>query len=142
MSADEERARFETAKAFLAAVGPSAGESASKRGFESSIKDAIIATCRALVKVARVQEDHRKSLDAILRLAGKTWLECCCQRYRLLVVFPEGNSDVLSSDSVDDTPIKLVIRPDLKRYGDSQGRNLIRGEPLAGWKGLTEVYMQ
>jgi hypothetical protein len=126
----------------MSAVEPSAIESALKSSFEDSIIAAMTATCHALRKVARIQEDHRKSLQSILRLAAKTWLEVCSQRYRLIVLLPDGFGDILSSKPTDESPFTLIVKPDLKRYGDSQGSGLMRGELLGGWKGLVQTYGQ
>ncbi|KAH7095167.1 hypothetical protein FB567DRAFT_21848 [Paraphoma chrysanthemicola] len=139
---DIERTRFEAAKAFLDAVDPSAGDSAAKKSFEASIISTMDAICRALVQVATVQAKDRKRLEGVVRSAAKTWLESCSQRYRLIVVLPEGSSRILTSAFVDDGALSLVVRPDVKRYGDSYGKDLMRGEPLAGWKGFTENYGQ
>ncbi|KAH7085512.1 hypothetical protein BKA63DRAFT_19165 [Paraphoma chrysanthemicola] len=137
-----ERTRFEAAKAFLDAIDPSAGDSVAKKSFEVSIIATMDAICRSLVQVATVQAKDRKRLEGVVRSAAKIWLESCSQRYRLIVVLPEGSSRILTSAFIDDDPLSLVVRPDVKRYGDSHGKDLMRGEPLAGWKSFTENYGQ
>jgi hypothetical protein len=126
----------------LKAVEPSASHSGLKASFEASVTSVTDAICLALLKVVTVQEKDRKNLENVVRLAGKIWLESCSQRYRLIVVLQHGSGDILSRMSADEDNLKLVIRPDLKRYGDSHGKGLMRGEPLAGWKGQVETYPQ
>ena len=142
LSVDVERTRFETAKVFMDAMEPSAGHSRLKSSFEASLTSLMDAICRDLLKVATIQSRDRTSLESILRLAGKIWLESCSQRYRLIVILPPGSGNILSYMGTDDNTLRLVVRPDLKRYGDSQGKGLMRGESLAGWKGLMETYPQ
>jgi hypothetical protein len=122
------------------AVGSSSSGSSVNDSFERSVKAVVNRIARALEKVAIVQAEHRRSLETMVHLAAKIWLESCSQRYRLIVVLSNGSGDILSSTGSVDAPLRLIIRPDLKRYGDSQGKHLTRGEPVAGWKSLTETY--
>ncbi|CAO2656250.1 Nn.00g050530.m01.CDS01 [Neocucurbitaria sp. VM-36] len=135
-----ERSRYESAKAFLGAIEPSATKGRLRVGYEEAIKTAVNAVCRALEKVAIVEARERKILEGILRLSAKIWLEFCSQRYRLMVVLSKGSGDILTSMGTDNRTLSLIVRPDLKRYGDSQGRELERGESVTGWKSLVESY--
>jgi hypothetical protein len=137
---DVERARFENAKAFMDAVEPSAMHSGLKDSFEDAIAGTVSTICREIEKVATAQAKDEKLLESIVRLAAKTWLESCSQRYRLVVIVSQGSGNMLSYCTPRDDSIRLVVRPDLMRYGDSQGKDLMRGESLAGWKGLVETY--
>ncbi|KAF2026787.1 hypothetical protein EK21DRAFT_115409 [Setomelanomma holmii] len=148
VSVDIERSRFETAKAFLDAIESSAGVSPAKQTIDESITTTIDesitttmnAICGALVDVAKVQTRDRKGLEGVVRFAVKIWLESCSQRYRLIVVLPEVHRHILTPGFVENGGLRLVVRPDVKRYGDSHGKDLMRGESLAGWKGLSETY--
>jgi hypothetical protein len=135
-----EAVRHETAKEFLRVLESSASNDGLKKGFEESVEDAVKAACGALEKVAKVHDKTQSGIENIVRLAAKTWLESCSQKYRLMVILPDGSDDILSGEHSDSRPIKLVVRPELRRYGDSQGKALMRGEPLASWKGQTEQY--
>jgi hypothetical protein len=106
------------------------------------VAKAMDAICSTLLKVATIQAKDRKSLESIVRLAGRVWLESCSQRYRLIVILPHGSGDILSYVASNHDSLELVVRPDLKRYGDSQGKGLMRGEPLASWKAQIETYPQ
>jgi hypothetical protein len=139
---EAERNRFETAKASLDAVEPSASHSTLKSSFEASVTNAMDVICHTLLKVTSIRAEDRKSLDSIIRLAGRVWLGSCSQRYRLIVILPHGSGDILSYVASNHNNLKLVVRPDLKRYGDSQGKGLMRGEPLASWKAQIETYPQ
>lgn len=108
--------------------------------FERSVNAVVNSIIRALERVTMLHADNRGSLETMVHLAAKIWLESCSQRYRLIVVLSNGSGDILSSTGTVDMPLRLIIRPDLKRYGDSQGKHLTRGEPVAGWKSLTETY--
>lgn len=142
VAGDVERDRYETAKAFLDTIESSTNEGGCKDSFEESIANAVSAMTRELEKVASLKIREEKSLESIVRLAAKTWLESCSQRYRLVVITTHGSGDILSYGTPQPSGLKLIIRPDLKRYGDSQGKDLMRGEPLAGWKGSVESYPQ
>jgi len=122
------------------AVGSSSSGSSVNESFERSVRAVVNTIVRTLDRVAIVQAESRVSLETMVHLAAKIWLESCSQRYRIIVVISNGSGDVLSSTDEVDAPLRLVIRPDLKRYGDSQGKHLTRGEPVAGWKSLTEIY--
>ncbi|KAH8727124.1 hypothetical protein GQ44DRAFT_825222 [Phaeosphaeriaceae sp. PMI808] len=139
---DEERARFENAKAYKDALEPAASNSETKRGFENSTAAAVDAICDAISKVATVQAANSKNLENIVHSAAKIWLESCSQRYRLVVILPDGISDMLSYSNRNDGPFRVVVRPELKRYGDSQGKGLRRGEQLSGWQSQVESYPQ
>lgn len=121
------------------AVGSSASGNV-KESFERSVTAVVNSIIRALERVAAVQAKDRRGLETVVRLAGKIWLESCSQRYRLVVVLSHGSGDILSLPGAFQGALKLIVRPDLKRYGDSQGKHLTRGEPVAGWKGLLETY--
>jgi hypothetical protein len=142
ISSDIERSRFELAKAFSDAIEPAANPGDFKESFEESIASAVRVICRALDRVATVQDKDRKTSESIVRLAAKTWLESCSQRYRLIVTVPHGSGDILSNSGSHEGSLRLIVRPELTRYGDSQGKDLMRGEPLAGWKGQVEIYDQ
>ncbi|KAF1843892.1 uncharacterized protein K460DRAFT_153712 [Cucurbitaria berberidis CBS 394.84] len=135
-----ERSRYESAKAFLGAIDPSAAPGRLKDGYEETVTTAVNAVWRALQRVATVEAKNRKILEGILRLSAKVWLELCSQRYRLIVNLSNGSGDVLTSMRTDTGSLILIVRPDLKRYGDSQGKDLERGEAVAGWKSLVETY--
>ncbi|KAJ4365714.1 hypothetical protein N0V83_008334 [Neocucurbitaria cava] len=125
-----ERSRYESAKAFLGAIEPSAPQGRLKEGYEEAVKTAVSAICRALDKVAIVEAREQKILEGILRLSAKIWLEFCSQRYRLMVVMSKGSGDILTSMGSATGSLSLIVRPDLKRYGDSQGRDLERASQI------------
>lgn len=137
--AEVERSRYESAKAFLDAI-ESPGNNRGKDGYEDSVITILNTMCRALNRVTTVERKHSKILEGILRLATKVWLELCSQRYRLVVIILEGSDSLLTSMSANSGSLSLILRPDLKRYGDSHGSDLTRGEAVSGWRGQVETY--
>ncbi|KAF2827327.1 hypothetical protein CC86DRAFT_466119 [Ophiobolus disseminans] len=139
--AEVERSRFENAKAYTNAVG-STTNSSVRESFERSVTAIMNSIIRATERVATIQANDHRVLETVVRLAGKIWLESCSQRYRVVVVVSHGSGDILSLPGEFEGTLRLVVRPEVKRYGDSQGKHLTRGEPVAGWKGLLETYPQ
>ncbi|OAL46068.1 hypothetical protein IQ07DRAFT_634948 [Pyrenochaeta sp. DS3sAY3a] len=137
--AEVERSRYESAKAFLDAID-SPGNNRGKDGYEDSVITILNTMCRALNRVTTVERKHTKILEGILRLSTKVWLELCSQRYRLVVIILDGSDSLLTSMSANTGSLSLVLRPDLKRYGDSHGSDLTRGEAVSGWRGQVETY--
>jgi hypothetical protein len=124
------------------ALAPSASHSALKSSFEASVANVMDVICQTLQKVTTIQTKDLKSLEQIILLAGRVWVESCSQRYRLIMILPHGSGDIMQYVASNHDTLQLVVRPDLKRYGDSQGKGLMRGEPLAGWKAQIETYPQ
>jgi hypothetical protein len=127
-----EKRRYEVAKSFLGVMEPSTRPSGEnlrfKTGYESSISMTLGALYRVLGKVATIEDRQGKTLEGLVRLCARTWLEFCSQPYRLLVTLPLGSGDFLSPPRLNERALTLVINPELKRYGNSQGENLVRGE--------------
>lgn len=144
MSAASEKQRYENAQSFLTAIDPLAKTSTEtlgvKESFESAVSEALEALHRALEKVISLGSRDRKILESMVRLCAKIWLECCSQRYRLLVIVPDGKEDFLTSPRREARSLKLIARPELKRYGNSQGEELSSSESVTGWQGSLVTY--
>jgi len=65
-------------------------------------------------KVASLREKDRKSLQKIICMSAELWLECCSQRYRLLVTLASGVEDVLAHEQLNFKAVKLVFKPELR----------------------------
>lgn len=144
ITADIEKHRYETAQSFLAVMDPSiraTGElSGLKVSYEDSVSGIVDTLCRALEAVATLEARHTRILESLVRLCAKTWIEFCSQPYRLLVALPEGSGDLLLSPRTKEKNLTLVISPELKRYGDSQGENLGRGEIIPDCQAVVQSY--
>lgn len=143
-SAEEEEDRYESAKRFLKAVDSSSKPSPIERDTKTSFDDSVLRITdelkTTLGKVAQLDDREKKGLESIVRLCARTWLECCSQRYRLLVVLPDGVNDLMSLSGRDVRAVKLLVQPHIKRFGTSQGEDLARGEAVTGWTGLVSAY--
>jgi hypothetical protein len=144
ISADAEKRRYESAKSFLGVMEPPARPSGDnlrlKTSYEVSISTTLDALYRALGRVAILEARHGKMLEGLVRLCAKTWLEFCSQPYRLLVVLPKGSGDLLSSPRTNEGVLTLVLNPELKRYGNSQGENLVRGDVVPDCQAAVQSY--
>jgi hypothetical protein len=141
---DVEKSRYVTAKSFLAVIDPSIQVSGDiqmlKVDYESSISMTLEALRNALERVTRLEGSDRKVLERLVRICAKTWMECSAQPYRLIMMLPKGTGDLLSSTNRDERPLRLVTKPELKRYGNSQGETLGRGDVIAGCQGAMQPY--
>ncbi|KAF3050006.1 hypothetical protein E8E11_009777 [Didymella keratinophila] len=144
LSQDIEQRRYENAKAFLKAINNAAESSSDsirlRQSFDSSVAVAVDSLCRELETVKTITSRDREVIDSIVRLAGKLWLEFCSQRYRLMVISSSDNDNDMFPVVGDKKPLRLVTRPDLRRYGDSAGKSLTIGEPIAGWQKCVQTY--
>ena len=96
--------------------------------------------CDALERVTTVDPEERAALDSILQYATKVWLEICSQRYRLFVSMPDESKDVLSLGRGNVNFLRLVIKPELRRFGNHSGTAMRQGESVTGWRSQIEVY--
>lgn len=111
-----------------------------KDGYEDSVITVLNAMCHTLNRVTTVERKHSRILEGILRLSAKVWLELCSQRYRLVMIISDESDNFLTSMSAGSRPANLILRPELKRYGDMHGSDLTLGEAVDGWRGQVETY--
>lgn len=94
----------------------------------------------AIERVANLDVRHRNMLESLVRLCAKIWLEFSSQPYRLLVGLPQGSGDLLSSPKMSERGLTLVVSPELRRYGNSEGNNLARGEVVPDCQAAVQSY--
>ncbi|KAJ8111357.1 hypothetical protein OPT61_g6032 [Boeremia exigua] len=144
VSTEMERSRSEQAREFLSAIEPSTKTTPENAGLKISHENAVSAALKelrgALGRVMILSDRDQKILDNIVRLCAKTWLECCSQKYRLIMVLPDGIAHLLLHPEKEARPIRLLVKPDIKRFGTSQGEGLTTGEAVTGWKSVVERY--
>jgi hypothetical protein len=119
---------------------PSGDDLRIKASHEEAISATLEALFRALGNVASLEESHNGMLERLVRLCAKTWLEFCSQPYRLLVNLPRSSGDLLSEPRMNIRAIVLVISPELKRYGNSQGENLVQGDVVPDCQATVQPY--
>lgn len=108
--------------------------------YEKLVALTVNAIARNIEKVATFQEKDRKALQKIVRLSAELWLECCSQRYRLIVTLAGGIEDVLGISQGNIRLAKLVLKPELRRFGNSHGDQLANEELIAGWRSAVDIY--
>ncbi|KAI4664969.1 uncharacterized protein J4E79_003268 [Alternaria viburni] len=139
-----EKQRYETARSLLTAIeAPGRGSTEHQElrtAYSETISALVTIISQAIERVASLNERDLKLLDALVNLSGRTWLECCSQRYRLIMQLPIAEGNILNLPRKEAQALTLVVSPELKRYGSSQGEQLHGGEPITGWKGLAVSY--
>ncbi|KAI4668539.1 uncharacterized protein J4E78_002366 [Alternaria triticimaculans] len=144
ISSETEKQRYETARSLLTAIeAPGQGSTEHQElrtAYSETISTLVTIISQAIERVASLNERDLKLLDALVNLSGRTWLECCSQRYRLIMQLPIAEGNILNLPRKEAQALTLVVSPELKRYGSSQGEQLHGGEPITGWKGLTVSY--
>ncbi|KAI4693069.1 uncharacterized protein J4E88_001440 [Alternaria novae-zelandiae] len=144
ISSEIEKQRYETARSLLTAIeAPGQGSTEHQElrtAYSETISTLVTIISQAIERVASLNERDLKLLDALVNLSGRTWLECCSQRYRLIMQLPIAEGNILNLPRKEAQALTLVVSPELKRYGSSQGEQLHGGETITGWKGLTVSY--
>jgi hypothetical protein len=144
VSEDAEKRRYETAKSILAMMKPSVRLSGDdlrlKNACDRSISELLDALHHALGKVSTLEDGQAKMLESLVRLCARTWIEFCAQPYRLVVSLPDGSGDMLSEPGTKERALILVLSPQLKRYGNSQGEHLASGEVIPGCQAANVSY--
>jgi plasmid maintenance system killer protein len=111
-----------------------------KTSYEAALTVTLKALHNALSKVSDLETQDSETLEALVRLCAKTWLEFCSQPYRLIISLPQGSGDLLSIPKPDERPLILVASPELKRYGNAQGEDLAKGEVVPRCQSAVQQY--
>ncbi|KAF2267875.1 hypothetical protein CC78DRAFT_31449 [Lojkania enalia] len=143
-TAASEKKRYELAKAIFDVMDRGGQVSELDKQprdiFNQSVTNIVDEITVAVEKVAPLGLKELQTLRDLVSLAGKLWLETCSQRYRTLFVLPNGSEDILTSTKSYHREIRLVLRPELRRFGNSQGQELTKEEIVSGWKCVDQVY--
>ena len=136
--------RYESARSLLAAIeAPDGGSTEHQQlcaAYNETVSVLVTNIAQAIAKVASLNERDFKILEALVNLSGRTWLECCSQRYRLIMQLPAADGNIFNLSRKEARTLTLVVSPELKRYGSSQGEQLHGGELVTGWRGLAVSY--
>ena len=111
-----------------------------KASYEATITSLLSAIHQVLSKIAVLETKDAEALETLIRLCAKTWMELCSQPYRVMMILPPGSGDLLSSPNPDERPLKLIVSPELKRYGNMQGEDLMKGEVFTRCQGVVQQY--
>ncbi|KAF2827324.1 hypothetical protein CC86DRAFT_439794 [Ophiobolus disseminans] len=143
---DTEKLRHETAKQLQIAIDPSVVIASNGRGVQLRMNYEKIVACTAnaiaqpIEKVAVLKGNHYEALQNIVRITVKLWLECCSQRYRLMVLLEDGIVDALASPQCSPPSVKLVFKPQLRKFGNAQGERMELEDSIVGWRSAVDVY--
>lgn len=73
-------------------------------------------------------------------MAARLWLDICSQRYRILVILPNSSGNVLKATKGGCKSLKLVVKPEIRRIGNSHGQELAKEEIVRGWRGADAAH--
>jgi hypothetical protein len=68
------------------------------------------------------------------------WLEMGTQRCRLVVVVPDFVKSAFQRNTRRGSKMELVVLPEVRRIGNSQGGDLDREEVVSGCKGQDYIF--
>jgi hypothetical protein len=87
--------------------------------------------------VTEVDEKLEETVAELSKKAAEMWVLFGAQRCRLLVVIQDLNTEEECKDDSTghDKSVELLIQPELKRIGDSDGENLDRQQTIGGCEG-------
>jgi hypothetical protein len=141
---DVESKRCANARRCLALIDPameaSADDTKLKNAYEMVVAVAIETFARLIENISSCGEQERTTLNNLMRLCTKVWLECCCQQYRLMVRLAVSDGNVLALGSKVTPSFRLIRSPELRKFGRLNGMTLCSEEPVSGWKGDIDTY--
>lgn len=136
--------RYNTIKQWREALqqsNPTGANGLRKDDFEHSLNTTVSDISEAIARVASVSVNEQEHLKNFVKIAADDWLEICSQRYRVLVVLPNGDGNILKSGwKKSGTVLKLIARPEVRRIGVAQGEELGREEVIGDWTGSENVW--
>jgi hypothetical protein len=90
-----------------------------------------------LGKVSKLDQKALVAWNAIPKKAADMWIEMGTQRCRLVVVIPNGalTSQAARAKKAREDGLELIIKPELRRYGDSKGQDLSKMETMVKSEG-------
>ena len=136
--------RYDTIKQCREALQQPTGSNRRKKdAFEQSLDDTVVEMAQCIERVAQISFKEREHLKNLVKAAADNWLEICSQRYRILVILPNSEENILKSGwkrMGSTSTLKLVARPEIRRIGNAQGQELERQDFVGDWKGSENVW--
>jgi hypothetical protein len=129
-SIDAERWRYATIKECRAALEKAASEldprARVRKGFKTSLDALTQELTSALREVSNLEKGSVQAAGSIVKKAAKMWLEFGMQRCRILVIMQGSNlkSTEERIRRAREATLKLVVVPELKRFGSSKGQDV------------------
>jgi hypothetical protein len=111
-----------------------------KRGYIQPVATIVEEISQAVEKVATLGLKEQHVLNDLVRLAARLWLDICYQRYRILVILPNSSGNVSKVTKGGCKSSKLVVKPEIRRIGNSHGQELAKGEIVGGWRGADAAH--
>ncbi|KAF2201017.1 hypothetical protein GQ43DRAFT_463500 [Delitschia confertaspora ATCC 74209] len=135
-----EKARSETIKRCLEQIQQESGSNV-KRCSDQTLSTVTDQVLNAVKRVTTTGPKEVEDLRKLVNTAAKLWLEVCSQRYRILVVLPNSTGNIFDREQKrDNRALKVIVKPELRRIGNSQGQELSKQEAIGKWKGEEVVY--
>lgn len=129
-SMDSERWRYDTMKPLQNAKSNPASRhdarAAVKQGFEQSLRKTQDEVLSLLHRVAKLDPAAFTKWNKMIEKAANVWIAMGTQRCRLRVVVPGGGlaEQMDRVRNLKQGGLELIIKPELRRYGDSRGQDL------------------
>jgi hypothetical protein len=148
-SKDSEKSRYETIKNCVEAINRTTRNGGdfsyrTKQGYESTLKEASEEMSFELERVTSLDSEKLQRLDDLVKKATKMWLEVGQQRCRMFLFMSEtGEEKPMRSGPAaldQNRSMNLVITPELRRYGNSQGEKLEKHELVLDCKGKFSAF--
>jgi hypothetical protein len=134
--------RYGQAKQCLEAIEQSVPESDPRFNLAQSFERTLSTMAENLAEILRtvssVDIHTLPDMEDFARKAATLWVEMETQRCRFLVVIPDNAERLWGVEGARRDPyepIELVICPEVRRFGNSQGEDLGRMEVVIGCKG-------
>lgn len=111
--------------------------------FGSSIKKVADEMMIELERVSPLSSNEMQRMDELVRKAAQFWLDVGQQRCRVVLLMSSSGEDPVRSDmgSLDrDGTLSLVVIPELRRKGNSQGERLDTNDLVMDCKGKFSVF--
>jgi hypothetical protein len=145
ISTEVESKRCTEAKRCLMLIDPATEATAYntqlRASYEMTVAAAIDTFVWILHHVTAPREQERNSLNALMRLCTKVWLECCAQSYRVIVRPATSDGNVLAASPNVVPFVRLLRSPELMKSGQLQGAVCMGEEPVAGWESAVDTYV-
>lgn len=90
-----------------------------------------------LSRVSKFDRKGKEAWSSIPKKAAHMWIQMGTQRCRILVVIPGGalNSQSVRARKAREEGLELVVKPELRRCGDSKGKHLDEEEIMVESEG-------
>jgi hypothetical protein len=109
-----------------------------KQQYELSLKEATNEMLHHLENVGIVEETDHQRMGDLVKKAAKLWLEAGQQRCRLFLLMSEdgkGPPPSVPSAEARGRVHDIIVTPEVRRMGNSQGERLDKEEVVQGCEG-------